>query len=76
MLETLVSIDSLTTDHIRRTSNNAEAVSAKLLDGCAGHLREEQDVPVFEAHDERIKVIRYRCFEACRKAGSTRESIR
>jgi len=62
-LGTPVSFGAVSADVGRHTIDNAIALGAKLLKRNARRLRKEQDVPILEAHDEMIKVIRYGCLE-------------
>lgn len=61
LLDTPISFGATNEDVGRPTSNDAIALGSKLLEWSARRLRKEQDVPILEAHDEMIKVIRYGC---------------
>jgi len=60
-LGTPVSFGAMSAEVGRHTIDNAIALGAKLFKRSARRLRKEQDVPVLEAHDEMVKVIRYGC---------------
>jgi len=61
LLGTPISFGAMSADVGIHTIDNAIALGAKLLKRNARRLRKEQDVPILEAHDEMIKVIRYGC---------------